>query len=109
MPLDIQQSVAATFSAHLQSVFRLRDQSTTVELALVEVVDGSTTRQVSFSLLFRGPQHPPLTQQIYRFEHDGLGGFDLFIVPVRRDAQGSYYEAIINRMIEPAARANDRA
>jgi hypothetical protein len=101
--------VAATFAAHLHSVFRLRDQPTAIELALVEVVDGSTSRQVSFSLLFRGPQQPPLAQQIYPFEHDRLGGFDLFIVPVRQDAQGRYYEAIVNRMSEPPPGANDRA
>jgi len=105
MPLDIQRSVAATFAAHLHSVFRLRDQSTALELALIEVADGSTSRQVSFSLLFRGPQQPPLAQQIYLFEHDDLGGFDLFIVPIRQDAQGRYYEAIVNRMIEPPTRS----
>ncbi len=47
MPLDIQRSMAATFAAHLHSVFRVRDRSTAIELALIEVADGSTSRQVS--------------------------------------------------------------
>lgn len=109
MTLEIESAVAATFAAHLHTTFRVAHATTTTELELVEVTDGSTSRQVSFSLLFRGPQQPPLAQQIYPFEHDGLGGFDLFIVPVRQDAQGRSYEAIVNRMIEPPPGANDRA
>jgi hypothetical protein len=53
--------------------FRLAHATTTIELELVEVADGSTSRQVSFSLLFRGPHQPPLAQQIHPFEHDRLG------------------------------------
>jgi hypothetical protein len=109
MTLEIESAVAATFAAHLHTAFRLVHAGTTVELRLVEVADGSTSRQVSFSLLFHGPPQPSLAQQIYPFEHDGLGGFDLFIVPVRQDAQRRYYEGIVNRMIEPPPGANDRA
>ena len=98
MTLDIQRAVAATFAEHRNSTFRLRQEVATTELELVEIVDGSTLRQVSFSLLFRGPHQPLLRQQIYPFEHDRLGRFDLFIVPVKRDAHGLYYEAVFNRV-----------
>jgi hypothetical protein len=94
--LEIQNAVAATFTGHLNSTFQVRHEPAT-ELELVEVSDGSTRGHVNFSLLFRGPRQPLLPQQIYPVEHDGLGRFDLFIVPVRRDAQGLYYEAVFNR------------
>ena len=109
MTLDIERAVAATFAAHLQSAFRAHHAQTTTELALVEVSDGSTPRQVTFSLLFRGPHQPRLAQQIYPFEHDRLGRFDLFIVPVKQDGHGLYYEAVFNRVIETGPSGDDRA
>jgi len=90
MTLEIQNAVASTFAEHLNSTFRLRHGPATTELELAEVSDGSTARHVSFSLLFRGPQQPLFPQQIYPFEHDRLGRFDLFIVPVKRDAHRLY-------------------
>jgi len=109
MTLPIDRTVAATFAEHLHSVFRLAHASAALALELVEVTDTSTARQVSFSLLFRGPLRPPLAQQIYSFEHDGLGRFELFIVPVQRDAHGMYYEAVVSRLVEPPPGAHERA
>ena len=97
MTLEIQSAVASTFTEHLNSTFRLQHGTATSELQLLEVSDGSTDGHVNFTLLFRGPLQPLLPQQIYPMEHDRLGRFDLFIVPVRRDAQGLYYEAVFNR------------
>jgi hypothetical protein len=37
---------------------------------------------------------PLWPQRIYRVEHDGMGTFDLFIVPVGRKNGGMEYEAI---------------
>ena len=108
MTLDFQSAVASTFAEHMNSTFRLQHEPATTELDLVEVSDGSTRRQVSFSLLFRGPHPPLLPQQIYPFEHDRLGRFDLFIVPVKRDARGLYYEAVFNRVIETTPFENER-
>jgi hypothetical protein len=50
----------------------------------------------SFSLLFRGPLERPLSQETYRFAHGRMGGFELFIVPMRAEPQARYYEAIFN-------------
>ncbi|GAC1354181.1 MAG: hypothetical protein NVS4B8_20690 [Herpetosiphon sp.] len=52
----------------------------------------------SFAILFRGPPTGILPQAIYRFRHAALDSFDLFIVPVRQDAGGTYYEANFNRL-----------
>jgi hypothetical protein len=49
-----------------------------------------------FAVAFRGPVDPPLPQDTYRLEHDGLGALDLFIVPVGRDEAGTDYEAVFN-------------
>jgi hypothetical protein len=31
-------------------------------------------------------------------EHEALGSFELFIVPIRKDDEGFYYEAVFNRV-----------
>ena len=104
MPLEIQSAVAATFAEHLNTKFRLIDLPGT-ELELVHVHDGSSARHINFWLLFRGPLQPQLPQRIYVLDHDALGRFDLFIVPIERDAQGLKYQAVINR-VESAQTAN---
>jgi len=49
----------------------------------------------AFRLEWRGPSEPVLGQAIYRFRR-GEQLFDMFIVPVGRDARGTLYEAIFN-------------
>lgn len=51
-------------------------------------------RRTSFSLVFRGPADPVLPQRMYRLELERLGALDLFLVPVRRDGDGTHYEAV---------------
>jgi hypothetical protein len=102
---EIQDAVASTFARHVNSIFRFQHEPAATELELVEVSDGSAGQHINFSLLFRGPHQPALRQQIYPVEHDRLGRFDLFIVPIKRDAQGLKYEAVFNRGIESAASA----
>jgi hypothetical protein len=94
-----------TFAGRVGERFRLDlDGAGTLELELVEFTDLSPrsagprrpdgTRRSPFSLEFRGPRDPVLPQRIYRLEHEALGGFDLFLVPVGRDQAGTRYEAI---------------
>jgi hypothetical protein len=72
-----------------------------VEVELIELADGrSSPGHEVFSLLFRGPGKPLLAQRLYPFEHDAIGMFDLFIVPVGRDERGIYYEAVFNRLVK---------
>jgi hypothetical protein len=65
-----------------------------LELELVEATGVGEGRP--FSIVFRGPTDPPLPQRIYRFEHEAIGTFELFIVPIAADAQGVRYEAVFN-------------
>jgi hypothetical protein len=91
------------FSSYLNTTFRISlDESNTLETELVSVSDHLLSpQQERFALVFRGPGQPLLPQAIYRFEHDEMGEFTLFIVPVRQEEDGIYYEACFNRMRKP--------
>jgi len=64
-----------------------------------------TVEMETFSLAFRGSAERPLAQGMYRFEHERLGTFDLFIVPIAADRETYTYEAVFNRRIEPGGSA----
>ena len=49
-----------------------------------------------FSLLFRGPLNPELSQGLYPLEHRALEPNWYFLVPVERKEDGMYYEAVFN-------------
>lgn len=77
------------------------DENTGVELELAEVSELKVyPQQEEFVLLFRGPVDVFLGQGARNFKHDKMGEFELFIVPIRQDAQGFYYEAVFNRIRE---------
>lgn len=56
-----------------------------------------------FSLYFAGPREPYLPQQVYRMEHELMGAFDIFLVPVSQNDNGFRYEAVFNYYKEMAA------
>ncbi|HEY0100746.1 MAG TPA: hypothetical protein VGB76_17500 [Pyrinomonadaceae bacterium] len=97
----LEQLTVASLSEQLNTKFRLSvEPETFVELELVKVethddVPGQTER---FSALFRGSLNQFLPQSTYAFEHEALGSFELFIVPLRQDGEGFYYEAVFNRV-----------
>jgi hypothetical protein len=88
------------FSKYLNTTFRISlGDSNTVEAELSKVSDLLvSSEQQRFAIVFRGPKEPFLPQASYRFEHDGMGEFILFIVPIRQDDRGIFYEAVFNRM-----------
>lgn len=97
----LESFTAATFTPHLGEPFRL--QATAQEsftlllgevtpLGPVPAADGP--RRAPFSLLFHGPSSPVLPQRTYALEHDTLGAFDLFLVPLGPDRAGMRYEAV---------------
>jgi hypothetical protein len=89
------------FSQQLNSNFLIKREpaGAAVEVQLIEAQSiGSTPGYEQFSLLFRGPANSYLEQSTYSFEHERLGTFEIFIVPVRREVDGFYYQAIINRL-----------
>lgn len=90
------------FARNLKSKFRVViDDTRSVEAELTEVSDLLVSdRQERFSVLFRMPREPHLGQGLWRFDHDEIGPFELFIVPVGQNEQGTTYEAIFNRLVE---------
>ena len=95
---DLESFTAETFAPHLGAVFRvLVDDGSELVTELVSVEpyeERGAGRRMAFSLVFLGPSEPLLPQRIYRFRHEELGAFDIFIVPIERDEAGVRYEAV---------------
>ena len=58
--------------------------------------EDAAKHRTPFSLAFLGPATFVLPQAMYRFEHEGLGTFEMFIVPISRTAQAVSYEAVFS-------------
>jgi hypothetical protein len=91
------------FSQHVNTNFRVSDAQQPVELCLVEVkgYENKGERESQrgmerFSVFFTGPGDCYLPQKAYCLEHDRMGAFDIFLVPIGRDDQGYNYEAVFN-------------
>ena len=90
----------AEFSKHANTKFQVQSgENTQVELELITVSELKVyPQQEEFTLEFRGPSDMFLGQGVRNFKHDQMGEFELFIVPIKQDAQGFYYEAIFNNL-----------
>ena len=88
------------FSQNLNTTFCIsHEDQHLIEVELVEVSPFRVTpRQEIFSILFRGPHEPQLLQYLFTLEHERMGRMELFLVPVSKDEQGMYYEAVFNRL-----------
>ena len=88
------------FSKHVNTKFRVAVEPP-LELELTEVKgylskEHEETGMERFSAFFRGPGERYLEQKIYSFEHEQMGAFELFLVPVSEDQNGFRYEAVFN-------------
>jgi hypothetical protein len=86
----------ATFTPRVGEEFRVHHgEDQTMPTRLVEATAaGPGVHRDQFSLVFRGPPDMVLPQQIYRIDHDEMGSFELFLVPIGPDADGMRYEAV---------------
>ena len=88
------------FSKHLNTKFRITgDNPLELELTAVKGYMNKPDEETGmerFSAFFHGPGDRQLPQQIYPLEHDVMGTFDLFLVPIGRDEKGFRYEAVFN-------------
>ena len=89
-----------TFSEHLHTSFRVpMAGAEPTRLELVEVVESNLSPALEqFSAFFLGP--PTLGQGIRSLEHDQMGSFDLFLVPVAAEGDRVRYEAAFARFLE---------
>ena len=89
------------FEPHENSKFRVRTDSDPIELELTNVSDLMLSQhQERFSLTFSGPKDKFLEQGTRLIQHDVLGEFELFLVPLGMNEKGYLYEASFNRFRE---------
>lgn len=93
------------FNGNLNTKFQVQvDETTSVELELTQISELKLyPQQEEFALEFRGPLNVFLGQGVQLFNHEQMGQFEIFIVPVRQDNQGFYYEAVFNRLRRQSA------
>ena len=93
---------AADFAKHVNTNFRVEVESPKpIDIKLITV----TPRRIEpheeagmerFSVVFSGPQDTFLPQNIYRVVHPEMGEFEVFLVPIKQEADGFKYEAVYN-------------
>lgn len=88
------------FTQQVNTKFQVQiDQNTAAQLELIEISELKLyPHQEQFAVVFRGPLNISLGQGVRSFTHDQMGQFEIFIVPIRQDEQGLYYEAVFNRL-----------
>src|SRR6267142_2492997 len=94
MPAELTEK---EFSRHVHTKFQLKldDQKFELELAAVTGYlpqaneHGGMER---FSVFFNGPGHTRLPQSLYSLEHEQMGEFEIFLVPVSGSENGYRYE-----------------
>ena len=97
----IETFTEGTFLDHLNTKFRVFGEAADpLDIELLTVTSLSSPRQVQFAILFQGPGNLLLPQGTYTLEHEALGRFELFLVPVGKNSDGFQYEAVFNRMAE---------
>lgn len=90
------------FSQHVNTIFRVNlDAENSVDLELTEVKGYTTkhheqTGMERFSVYFQGPSEPLLQQQLYNFQHEQMGEFEIFVVPIAKNDAGFRYESVFN-------------
>ena len=93
----------ATFQPLVGERFQIAADQSPIDVVLAEAnapaaggeLESESGRvRAPFSIVFRGPLEPILPQRIYRFRHDALGSFELFIVPIGPDDDAMQYEAV---------------
>jgi hypothetical protein len=98
MPVSLTEK---EFSQHVGTKFHVKADEREIELELIEV-KGYTSQEIEqggmerFSVFFAGPGDPLLPQKVYRLEHERMGEFELFLVPIAGDEKSYRYEAVFN-------------
>lgn len=88
------------FSKHLNTKFRVKNVEP-IELELTGIKGylskpNEETGMERFSAYFLGSGDHYLRQSVYVLDHDVMGEFELFLVPISQDERGYQYEAVFN-------------
>jgi hypothetical protein len=91
--VQFTEHIGSTFATSLNGVVLF-------DIELVETeAKISNSVQDSFSIIFRAPADAQPHQGIYDLEHPLLGNMSIFLVPIKRDSDGLYFEAVFNRLL----------
>jgi hypothetical protein len=96
---DLATLTAADFEAVAGDVFDVECPGwELVQIRLTDVVPlrERPGRRRPFSLRFRGPGVPALSQAIHRLVHGEMGELEIFLVPIASDADATTYEAVFS-------------
>ena len=94
------------FSQHVNTKFRVNlDAEYGVDLELFDVKGymskhNEQTGMERFSVYFQGPGEPYIPQKSYTVQHDQMGEFELFIVPIAKTDAGFRYESVFNYFLK---------
>ena len=91
----VQNIQFSHFSGRIGQIFVVTCRGHRLSLALeaAQELPGSPRPEGGFRLEFLGPSDPVLAQGIFPFEI-GRDSFEIFVVPLSRDAKGTRYEAL---------------
>jgi hypothetical protein len=97
----LQELTGELFEQHVGETFSITGASAPIHFTLIGANIHSTGNSAAsgrkpFSIIFRGPLDPPLSQAIYPLAHPGLGELEIFLVPVGADESGMRYEAVFS-------------
>jgi hypothetical protein len=93
----LESFTVETFADRVGEAFRIRfepDDPVEAELVEAQPLGPAEGRRAPFSLVFRAPKEPIYPQRIYAVEHDELGSFEIFLVPIAPDEAAARYEAV---------------
>lgn len=100
----IEELTQEILAENVNTKFRLRVEGDPApELELVEVKGEERLRAhgiENFSAVFRSEPDVFLQQGIYPLAHDRIGDFEIFLVPIKPNASGYFYEAVFNRLLD---------
>jgi hypothetical protein len=108
--VPLEQLSYEAFAGLVKTSFRVWiDAHDSLDLELSEITPSrvsstggaNSPAHENFALVFLGPADRLLPQRIYLFESAPIGRFELFIVPVSRDQNGTRYQATFNRLVKP--------
>jgi hypothetical protein len=95
----LENLTKSMLAENVNSTFTLRHGTgQPLALELVELREAAPQSDYErFSLFFKGPRAVLLPQRSYEIEHPNLGTFLLFLVPIKQDENGTYYESVFYR------------
>jgi hypothetical protein len=91
-----------TFTPHVGETFRVivdEKWEMAARLTSVKAWGDETAKgrpRQPFTLLFHGPADARIPQRMYVVQHTAMEPFELFLVPIGNDAEGSRYEAVFS-------------